>query len=175
MNEPLDESYFTWLADQVGAIRPGNRSRTHWKLLRLLYRREFVWLIANDDNRVEDGRDLRREFLAEIGGAPDQEWVGLGCSFLEVVIGLARRLAFEAEGEPRDWFWHMVNNIGLAHLTDNRVVSEDRVFEVLDRVIWRNYSSDGSGGLFPLNDPVEDQRQVELWMQLSCYILELEE
>lgn len=180
MNAPLDELYLRWLYRQVASVRLKNPTRTYWSLLRQLYIKEFVWLIPNDDNRVEDGRDLRYEFLDTISEDAryevDPDWMGLGCSMLEMLIGLARRLAFEADGgEVRDWFWQMLENVDLRRFND-RYFSKDiqvvAIDEVLDTIIWRVYNIDGHGGLFPLKNSEEDQRFVELWYQMSSYLLE---
>lgn len=175
MSPPLDELYLTWLYSETGSVRLRTPSRTHWALLRQLYTKEFVWLIPNDDNRVEDGKELRYEFL-ELHDIQDaeQSWIEIGCSMLEVMIGLSRRLAFEAEGKPRDWFWVLVKNLNLFDGNDKTPLRDDYVSDVLDRVIWRTYLPDGSGGLFPLKEPEDDQRERELWYQLSAYVIELE-
>jgi hypothetical protein len=176
MDEPLDEQYLKWLYGQVASLRFKNPARTYWSLLRQLYAKEFVWFIPNDDNRVADGRDLRKEFFNDTQTHPDRDWMGLGCSFLEMLIALARRLSFEAEeGDTTDWFWRMLENLDLSEHSDlyYKRHTEEFVDEILERVIQRRYDSDGRGGLFPLQDPREDQRNIELWYQMSHYLLEL--
>lgn len=174
MNTPtLDELYFTWLYGQVSPITEKAKSRTRWNLLRRFHQTEFVWIVPNDDNRAEDGRDLRHEFIEkEDVDNPDPEWLKLGCSMLELLIGLSRRLSFEDDGSPERWFWQMVENLNLAQYTDNERLPIATVDEALNRVIWRTYSSNGIGGLFPLRNPSQDQREVELWYQLSAYLLD---
>lgn len=177
MDGLLDEAYFKWLYAQVSPIRLKNPARTHWSLLRQLYKKEFVWFIPNDDNRVEDGKDLRREFIESINlrGDPDPVWMSLGCSILEMLIALSRRLSFEAEGEPRDWFWHMLENVDLQKYTDKYYdqIAERDIDQACDIIIFRTYAPNGRGGLFPLRNPVEDQRNVELWYQFNAYLVEL--
>lgn len=178
MDGPLDEQYLTWLYRQVASISLKNPARTYWSLARQLYTKEFVWLVPNDDNRVEDGRDLRYEFMrvCEIEHVPE-EWLELGCSFLEMLIAVARRLSFESEGTPSEWFWHLLENLELSRVSD-KVYSRhpndtyDEIDVILDRVIWRTYNRDGLGGLFPLRAAADDQTQVEMWYQLSAYLLE---
>lgn len=176
MDKPLDELYLEWLYSQVADPRIKDPNRTYWWMLRQFLNKEFVWIIPNDDNRIADGKELRYEFInAEQIQDVELAWIHMGCSMLELLIGLSRRLAFEAEGEPRDWFWHLVTNINLDHVTDFKYLElalEDKVDEVLNRVIWRQYSSDGHGGLFPLRDPKHDQTRTELWYQLSEYVIE---
>ena len=174
MNEPLDDQYFTWLYSQVASLRQKNPNRTYWDLLRQMYRTEFFWFVENDDNRVEDGRDLRYEFFEENGlHDVDKEWVGLGCSFLEMLLGLSHRLAFEVgEGNPKTWFWHLVDNLGLSGYSDSETYSEETVNDILQTVMLRTYKPSGEGGLFPLHNPHEDQREIEIWYQLSAYVIE---
>lgn len=172
MDEPLDDAYLTWLYSQIGSVRLKNRARSYWRLARQLFTKEFVWFVPNDDNRVEDGRDLRYEFLEESGATADDNWLELGCSFLEMLLGLSRRLSFEAEGEPRDWFWHLMDTLGLRECNDRADWSEEEVDDILNRVIHRTYAPNGDGGLFPLETADADQRNVELWYQMSAYLLE---
>jgi hypothetical protein len=176
MNEPLDEQYLTWLYSQVGAVKLKTQSRTHWDLLRHLYKKEFKWFVANDDNRCEDGKDLRYEFLdaREIDeNDVDPEWMHMPCSMLEMLIALSRRLSFETETEARLWFWHLIETMGILHSDKDYDQHREEIDEAVERVIWRTYDSDGKGGLFPLNRPQHDQRYVEIWYQLSAYLLEL--
>jgi hypothetical protein len=173
VSAPLDELYFVWLYSQVASVKVKNPSRTYWNLLRHLFRKEFIWLIPNDDNRLEDGRDLRYEFINEQNiQNVDEGWIRLGCSMFELLIGLSRRLAFQAEGHPKEWFWHLIENLGLEDYNDNRRLPDGHIDEVLEQVIWRTYKRNGQGGLFPLNNNRSDQRQVELWYQLNAYVLE---
>ena len=171
--KPLDELYFVWLYSQVGSVSEKRPTRTYWNLAKLLYTREFAWTVANDDNRAEDGRDLRQEFADEQQiEITEPGWMRMSCDMLELLIGLSRRLAFEGEGEPSSWFWHLIENLELTPYHDAMKLPEPHINEVLDNVIWRQYEPDGRGGLFPLQHPQEDQRDVELWYQLCSYLLE---
>lgn len=174
MNKPLDELYLSWLYECVADPEIANPSQTFWNLLQHLFTKEYVWLIPNDDNRVEDGRALREEFIEDLGlDDMDPDWMNLECSVLEMMIALSRRLSFQGGGEPRDWFWRLIDNLGL-NIADQQRFPRSRVEEVLDRQIWRTYQSNGAGGLFPLRHPHRDQRDVEIWTQLNAYLLENE-
>jgi hypothetical protein len=172
VTEALDDLYLSWLYSQVGDVKVRNKSRTYWDLFRQMYNKPFVWLIPNDDNRVQDGLDLRYEWAMESGIAPAHEWMEMDCSFLEIVIALSRRLAFEGEGHPPVWFWHLLENLGLHECTDRPKYNQGWVNEVLDTVIQRTYGPDGRGGFFPLRYPRHDQREVELWYQMNEYLLD---
>lgn len=171
MKVPLDEAYFRWLGVQVGRVERFS------KLLAQLHSKEFVWIVPNDDNRVMDGVELRYEFCAihAVDPSENRDWMELGCSVLEMMIGVSRRLAFETDRAPRVWFWILVNNLGIGAMGNGsyrRPLTESIVNETLDTLVWRNYQPDGVGGLFPLQDPDRNQREVEIWYQLNAYLIE---
>jgi hypothetical protein len=169
--EPLDELYFSWLYSQVESVSVADPSKTYWEILKQLYSTEFLWIIPNDDNRAEDGKALRHEFISKEGLVDvDYHWMELGCSMLELMIGLSRVLSFQADGEASNWFWELMENLGLERFNDNTFIPVEDVNEILMGVIWRIYNRDGRGGLFPLRKAREDQRDVELWYQLQYYI-----
>lgn len=173
-NHPLAEDYLNWLAPQIRDEHSGNPDRTYSNVLIQMFEKEFVWLVPNDDNRLGDGLALRVEFcyayhirqgsLANLGP----------CSFLEVLIGLSRRLAFDVDGSPPGWAWTLISNLGLDKMSDplSRYKAE-KVDDILHKCVWRLYEPDGSGGFFPLAWPDEDQRRVELWYQMAAWINEL--
>jgi hypothetical protein len=174
MSEPLDELYFRWLGRLVADPDVVNPYATHWRLLKLLYEKEFVWSVYKDGNRGEDGKDLRYEFIHSTGlRHVDQGWMTLGCSMLEMLIALSRKIAFNAEGLPRGWFWQMLDNAGLNGFNDRKRYSDEDVDDILERIIWRTYEYSGDGGLFPLKCAGDDQRRVELWYQMNAYINEI--
>ena len=170
----LDARYLDWLYKNIGPLQNRNPARSYWMLACALFRKEFTWFVHNDDNRVEDGRELREDFLEEMSIERDQLWMEEGCSMLEMLVALSRRAAFEASEDPFEWFWVLIDNLGLRPYVDEEF-SEDYNVDVdiiLDRVINRTYSADGRGGLFPLRYAKEDQRKVEIWYQLAAYLLE---
>lgn len=178
-NEPIEELYFKWLYGQVGSVKLRNRARTYWSLLKQLHQTEFTWIIPKDENRAEDGRELRYEFLQDMRVECEDSWLDLGCSMLELLVALSRRFAFIVDGNPAEWFWHLIGNLDLADYTDREFDSDPdghhiRVARVLNRVINREYRRNGEGGLFPLRYPEYNQRQIEIWYQMHAYILELD-
>jgi hypothetical protein len=171
VTKPLDELYLEWLYSNVVDPRGNN---TYWNLLRALFVKEFFWFVPNDDNRIEDGRALRYEFIEDLDlDVSDPEWMRLGCSMLEMLVGLSRRLSLLGEGGAPDCFWQLMANLGL-RIPDRKKFPAAYVDETLDRVISRTYEPNGRGGLFPLCFPKSDQRDVEIWGQLNAYLLERE-
>lgn len=161
------EAYIAWLEPQVGVDQ---QPRSYSQLFKLMAAKEFVWLIANDDNRIVDGLDVRREFYHEIGMVGE-----LGpCSVLEVLVGLSRRLAFAAGGEAPGWAWQLLCNLELDKMFDPVGPRKAaRIEEILDALIWRTYRPDGTGGFFPLGWAECDQTRVELWYQMAYYVDEI--
>lgn len=172
MNEhsrSVESAYFDWLCGLVSSTTNPNPERSYTLLLEQMHRKRFIWFVPNDDNRVEDGRELRYEFLNE---AVEEDEV---CSFLEMLIALSRRVCYEASwGSPLEWFWHLSDNLGLRQYNDETFMEIDplEIHYILDRVVDRAYGRNGHGGLFPLDHPKFDQRKVELWYQMSSYLLE---
>jgi len=173
---PLDELYLQWLYGQVALVDEQDETLTYWTLFRQMFITKFLCLVPRDENRLEDGKALRFAFLRDQGINPrdvDPGWIDIECSFLELVVGLANRLAFEAGGSVPYWFWKLMENVDLRGYHDaHRFYSEDVVEGILYSIMFRQYNRHGEGGFFPLKGPCEDQRGVELWYQLSAYVLE---
>lgn len=166
-----DQNYFRWLTTKVQ--EEGHPRNTYRDLFWILYDTEFIWKIPNDDNRVADGLELRRKYLRETGRqAPDENM--RPCSVLEVIVGLSCRLAWLADGSEEGWAWQLLCNLELHKFRDP--LSKRRIHtveEILYALIWRTYEPDGTGGFFPLMNPREDQRKVEIWYQMNAYALEI--
>lgn len=174
-NGTIDDRYFEWLYGQIASVSNRNPSRSYWELARQLYQMEFIWFIPNDDNRAGDGIELRNEYMYDHQiDELDTEWLELECSVLEMLIALSKRAAFDLNEDPMQWFWVFMENIGLRDCCDEDFDEETGIFveATMNRVLNRNYKRNGDGGFFPLRHPRQDQRKVELWYQLSSYILE---
>ncbi len=171
MSGDPQEAYLDFLEPRVGVDTSSQGA--YWDILNIMFAKEFVWLVPNDDNRIVDGLDIRAEWewFDNVGQVVD-----LGpCSFLEVLIGISRRMAFITDESAEGWGWQLLTNLRLDKMRDP--LSQYKVrkaHDILDVVIWRNYNSDGSGGFFPLMRPKNNQREIELWYQMSEYFEELE-
>lgn len=172
MDEPIENLYFNWLCAKVINVEVPTPSLTYWKLFQTLHNTEFVWLLSGDDNRAEDGLELREEFLMESNLPDDQEWRNLGCSLLEMLIAFARRATFNAGESAQFWFWKFLENLDLAEANDASDYPNDEIERILQRFIWRTYDGTGHGGLFPMNDPPKNQREVEIWYQFCEYLVD---
>ena len=59
MTTTVDYEYYTWLTKKINIPN----GKTYLELFERLHNAEFVWTIPNDDNRVQDGLDLRVALL----------------------------------------------------------------------------------------------------------------
>jgi hypothetical protein len=167
MTKTLHDRYLDYLGFQVVTNKA---LEDHRDLFEIMHSMEFVWIVPNDDNRIADGLDVRIEWMA------DREASGLQgpVSFLEMLVGLSRRAEFlRDEMTAKQWAWHLICNIELNQMWDPLSQRKrQKCIDTLERVIWRTYKRNGSGGLFPLHRPQHDQRKVELWYQLNAYVME---
>lgn len=180
---PLEEAYFVWLSSHVVGIE-GGRLGGYAMLLRVLHHTPFRYVVANDENRAMDGAYLREDFTeAHVEYKPDAEWMNLECSYLEMLVALCKIADFESDpGAVPDgvsgWFWIIMGNLGLDIYADalfgddNAEALEEGIADVLWTVTERQYERNGRGGMFPMRRQRRDQRRLEIWEQLSAYLLE---
>jgi predicted acetyltransferase len=150
------------------------------RLLQQLHRIEFYGIVPHDDNRAADGVQLRQLFLEKEGQHALPSLPDGPCTMLEMLIGLSMRLEYESMDTywyktPADWFWFLIGNLGLGGCENKNYIAsgvEGYVKEVCDTFLERRYKSDGKGGLFPLKNPKKDQKKVEIWYQMSAFIME---
>jgi len=169
MPTTVDYEYYIWLTKKIDI--PNNKQ--YLGLFERMHNVEFVWTVPNDDNRVQDGLDLRSEFLNIQDGG--EITIG-GVTCLEVLVALSRRVAFIADGahHSRKWAWTLLKNLGLQRFSDPLTPEKTaRVDNILHDLIWRHYHANGRGGFFPLQNPEVDQTTVEIWYQLNAYVSEM--
>lgn len=133
-------------------------------------------MIPYDENRFEDGRVLRENFTHETGETVF-DGTFCSCTMLEMLIGMARRMRDIMEDQTEApyntvsrWFNEMLDNLG----KPRKRSSWDRYRwdDAIETVLQRTYKPTGEGGLFPRNDPTQDQREVELWGQMNGYLMD---
>lgn len=170
----VEEAYLEWLGGQIRSPRQ-KTGKTYWELINALFDKEFIWLIPNDDNRQADGLELRGEFQTQVLNTNTWlEFWDRGCSVLEVIVALSRRVAFATGGSPDVWAWTLIDNLGLHNMYDPLSrYKRNKIDTILETLIWRQYEADGQGGFFPLAFPYKNQVEVEIWYQMNAYIEEL--
>lgn len=165
MNEPIENSYFNWLCAKVLE----SNTRDYETLMEILFKTEFVWVVPADAHRLSDGLELRQNFLTEIQSR-SRKLNAIPCSILEVLISFANRAEFQTEVSSRDWFWQFLANLKLDHLTTVSEAEIPLIEDVLYTFTWRIYEPNGYGGLFPIEQTENDQREIEIWYQFCEYL-----
>ena len=173
--DTIINKYFEWLFGLVCGKRY-SRSMSYEKLLMRLHNRDFTYSILMDENRAEDGVDLRYRFGDE-KNCLDEAYLYLTgpCSVLEMMVALALRCEEHLMDDPdygnrtSQWFWGMIVNLGLGSMTDDRF-DRDFVDETIDIFLRREYEPDGKGGLFTIKDCKYDLRNIDIWYQLNWYL-----
>lgn len=172
--------YFNWLLNILG-----DYGRNYSILCNILHEIEFYWTVNNDDNRENDGKNLREMFektmsIAEIDIIPDA--LCGPCSVLEMMIALSSRIEADITYDPDEpdrtvmWFKTMVSNLGLDDCCDENFNFdnhlEDKIYKKINKMLDRKYDFYGNGGLWPLKFTKIDQRKVEIWYQMCSYLEE---
>lgn len=176
--ERIKSDYFRYLCDLAHVNREEN---SYFLLASVLHKKHFYSIIANDDNRIGDGKALRTKFVQN-SKYINYECIDGPCTFFEFLIGLASRMAFTLEDTNDEeyigkYFYELLENCGLSEANDDNFysveVDSDIIDAIVDRILERRYKKDGSGGLFPIktwtkND--SDQRKTEIWYQMARYL-----
>lgn len=168
----MQEKYFNWLVNIVCKDRFANVN-SYSKLLSYLHNTPFTWSIPMDQNRAEDGIELRYYFAYEHHIRDYGELEG-PCSVFEMVLALAMKME-DIMDDPSygnrtsQWFWRMLTNLGLSGMS-NRLFDITYVEDVVVNFLYRNYESNGEGNIFIVKNPAEDMRDVEIWDQMLWYL-----
>ena len=159
-----DPPYFQWLMEKVSA-------NNYLLLCRSLYRQQYKWIIPRDENRANDGVYLRQVYMDET--AQDiSDHFHEPCSMLEMLVALVLRMEREVIDIPAAiLFGKIIENLYLAEYDDEHF-NEGNVYYRVDKFLKREYDTSGEGGPFPLYNPSENQRKVELWEQMQQWVAE---
>lgn len=165
--------YFDFLCREVGIGGP--QGRPYRRLASWLLAKPFTSDIEGDRNRIADGLELRNGYSDAPKGV---------CRVLEVLVSICQRMVYMADGMIPDsenledeWFLTMIKNLGVASLEDDiwdqsASDAEEIMTEHIGIWLRREYEFDGTGGIFPLENPRDDQAKVELWYQMNAYLME---
>ena len=180
------DEYFDWLCALVNADKS-----VYGYLLASLYNIEFTWTMDLDRSRAVEGLELRKQYCDLVGG---DTWVMLaedGCTVLEMLIALARRMDdmftdVDTADRSRIWFWEFIENLGLKKFTNNCPARfeewtddeglhvsahspEEDIFYIVHRWLNREYDPDGQGSIFPVGGHGTDMREASIFYQMSRY------
>lgn len=175
--EDLETRYFNWLVSKVQFPRYSK----YLKLFSHLHKRIFSYnKIPMDGNRSEDGIDLRYRGFGyeenidqhEIERYLDRR----DCSMLEMMVALAIRaeniVGNSVCGDRTGlWFLYMIVSLGVKEMDDDHYDKETVDFAI-DNFLEHNYEPNGKGGLFTVENPPHDMRDVEIWSQMCWFLNE---
>lgn len=175
----IETDYFDWLCGQIDD-QDFNPSR-YQLLLGKLYHTEFTWTIQNDKNRAYDGEELRDRYAeATVQDCRTvRMFLNFPCTILEMMVALAIRCETQIMEDlfvgPRigRWFRAMLKSMGVVHDMDD-LFDEEYVDYIIDCFLDRTYEYNGDGGLFKVDDPPDDMRNLEIWYQMQLYLRGLE-
>ena len=160
-HDQIAEDYFAWLYNTACENR-FSKKVSFRKLLRCLHDIEFIYLIPRDENRAEDGKDLRHRFSYDYTCLESADLYLEGpCSVLEMILALAIKIEEETMDNTDygdrtgQWFWKMIVNLGLGSMSDERF-DRRRVIEIIDKryftkpnyVNWNEVSIDCNNNSF---------------------------
>ena len=172
----LENEYFEWMYNKVCWWRNNTSFK---KLLQFLHTQVFYYVNPLDENRYMDGISLRYWFAEDM----DYEHAMVAsllddreCSVLEMMVALSNRCEKEIMMDFKDdrtgyWFWVMLSSLGLTKMDDLHF-DKRKVTDILHSFLERDYAFNGKGGLFTLQAPRRDLRDVEIWCQLMWYLRE---
>lgn len=171
--DQINNEYFEYLYELIDAKRFSKRV-SYRKLLMHLHDIEFTWSVAFDDNRADDGIQLRRRFALTRDDMSLIDYIAGPCSVLEMMVALAIKCEDIMDdsvygNRTGQWFWGMIHNLGLSPMIDSKF-DRDFTDDIIARLLNREYEPDGTGGLFTIRNCERDLRTVEIWRQLSWYL-----
>lgn len=168
--------YFDWITSLI--IKPtGNHNYS--KLLSYLFNKNFRYTIKLDENRYADGINLRYLYDCNHEDCYSMQEIleDKPCSVLEMMIALSIKCENQIMDDPdignrtSVWFWQMIDNLGID--CDDDYYDYDYVNNKVNIFLDRQYQYDGTGGLFKVNYPKSDMRQIEIWYQMCWYLDEI--
>lgn len=172
----IEDRYMDWLRQQAVG-----QDRSYDSLLDFLYSKPYRYTLRMDENRAEDGIELRYIFGSENDIEYEDILSGLDsgrdCSMLEMMVALARRcenqimVDMEEGAQPERWFRVMLTNLGLISQTNDNF-DERKAAYITDRFLAHQYSYHGDGSLFSVCNPRHDMRVTDLWYQAMWYLTE---
>ena len=177
----VERLYFKWLVNLLEEPTE-SISRLGW----MLHNNTFTRSVGNDSNRAAEGIRLRHRFAddflhIDIEPRKINRLLEEECSWFEMLIALSESLDFLYEGGIQERLLELIDNLGLTKVL---MSPDDGRYDELDQELVdaatacvdnNKFDSNGHGGLFPIQNPDEDepdQREVEIWEQHAAYFRE---
>lgn len=171
----IKTEYFNHLVEMV--CNKKHHRVDYIPLLDLLHSMKFEYFIDMDANRAADGEYLRKKWLQSEGIYEylyvfDDE----KASVLEVLIAIAERLEFQVgdimKGDhTADKFWEILRNLDIEKY-DSGNFKPLNIKEKVRNWMYRKYKKNGFGSIFPCEKCEKDMRNLQIWDQMSVYMME---
>lgn len=171
----LPVQYFRWLYGRVCVVRDWESDRSYQMVCDEMQRIPFKVLVAGDENRRSNAADLRDQFLdfirdRSLDRVAERE--AHEVSIFELLVCLSDEARIMTGNSREEWFMIFLQNLGLDRFSDDQddLIAKTQVRRILSKFNNRRYRANGVGGLFPLDNPMTDQRRIQLWYQLGAYV-----
>lgn len=159
----FDMEYLTWLGHYIRCEdHPGGGY-----LLYVMAAVPFRYDIQLDKNTEYYGLQLREQFFKETGQTAASN--DMPCSLLEAIVAIAHCIEWNIfydpdEDKTQQWFWIMMDNLGLTQLPDN-------VMDICNRLLDRDYGPYGEGSLCGPIGNGDDIRVMPFYAQCELWIV----
>ncbi len=147
-------------------------------LFKTLHNIDFYYIIDRDDNRDEDGYDLRNDYkIPKEFVSMREEFYSRKTSVFEMLIALSIRVNDEIIGDPSDehpeyFFIEMLDNLFGSLKRNNHLNDQNYIIDIVNKWLNRDFRDDGFGSPFPVTHDLRDQTKLEIWDQMMSYINE---
>jgi len=165
-------NYYVWLCEMINLRAHSGYS----KLVSFLFNTEYYWLVSNDRNRSEDGKQLRFDYIFKNNDRSDDSWIDEPCSVLEMLIALASRIRIDImpdfDLEIEDWFWQFVSNLELDEFDDRhfyKVEASQKIDDFLERTGKNDLFS---GQKKSVHEQKKWSQDTEIWYQMHFWLAE---
>ena len=178
MRDDISNEYLDYL-ENIACGDDSVLKHSYQKLFTILSTTEFIVnpVCPRDENRLMAGVELRASFAEEYGYSNKEIRASINypCSVLEMMVALSIYIEQNVMDNPIygdrtcQWFWGMVSSLGLG-TADDRHFDVGAVIFTLNRFMNREYEPNGRGGLFTVDNPDCDMRDIEIWWQATRYL-----
>lgn len=171
----LAQDYFRWLTNTVISS-----DLEALPVLYILHSRDYYPMLIMDNSRASDGVRLRDEYIQERNGdyaltLGANPWNDIQCSFLEMMIALAKRMTIEFYSDDDGTPWYITTKIFDNMLLSMGIygdITEEEINEKVNTFMQRSYEPTGAGSLFDLTGCTKDidWRVPPIWNQMLAWI-----
>lgn len=154
-------------------------------LCHILDRIDIEWEYL-DETRCEDIVYARHSYIDcvsdEIFDDEIEDILGREPSVFELLATLSVKIEDKVMSNPiygdrtSKWFWTMIENLDISVenclLPDEKTLDVQYIADVCRRWLDRQYTKNGDGSPFPLRNPPEDCREIDMWRLAMYYFNE---